>query len=70
MALEPIVQALQYLVAVCFLQGFMGAGLGLEGVMIWAGGKRGRQPVSSSDSLDMFRLKFFNPHKSFILVRK
>nr|XP_032606373.2 craniofacial development protein 1 isoform X2 [Taeniopygia guttata] len=48
----------------------VGARLGLEGVMIWAGGKRGRQPVSSSDSLHRFRLKFFNPHKSFILVRK
>lgn len=48
----------------------MGARLGLEGVMVWAGGKWGRQPVSSSDSLHRFRLKFFNPHKSFLLVRK
>lgn len=45
----------------------MGARLGLEGVMICAGGK---QPVSSSDSLHRFRLKFLNSHKSFLLVRK
>lgn len=62
-------QALQYLMGV-FCRISAGARLGLEGVMIRAGGKGGKQPVSCSDSLHTFRLKFFNPHKSFILVRK
>ena len=47
----------------------MGARRGLEGVMIWGGGKQGKQPMSPSDSLRRFRLEFLNPHKSF-LVRK
>lgn len=70
MALEPTVQALQYLMVFVFCRISVGARLGLEGVMIWAGGKWGKKPVSSSDSLHTFRLRFFNPHKSFIPVRK
>lgn len=69
MSLEPIVQALQYLMSV-FCKISVGARLELEGVMVWTGGKWGKQPVSSSDSLHRFRLKFFNPHKLFILVKK